>query len=593
MAESLAQWWSSCEANDGRFGDGPALLLARAQLAVDAFDTARAAELLKALPADLPEPWDSVRELVSIRLELRRGDKSELGALEDRCDDLAARLLDTDTATAARALHTLGVIRIRSRRHLEAETALIAALQLIDDSPCKGWILDSLGQALMWQSAWREARRTFLRVADLKAARGDVVGQAITLGNLVQLDFNLGNFAAAVEFARRTLELPSLPLLTRMRIRSFLVSGLLESANLKHAQVEAETLEAELRELGDNNHYLAGFSALALARVHVGDSGKWLAKAAQTLNQPQDKALLEYWRRRIAGADPSASTIMRTSTNWLGDMEKLFEGAGVPLEAEVLTRLHVAEQLAKSDVQRCVEQLNKALHVAMEMNNPVMVARVDRVYREAAPEEFQKRILERFLGEGSDKDFAPRKESITSIFCDLVSFTDRFNDLPPEEILDTVGSVYELAVPLFTRFSVQPLQHHGDGLVAMCRGERHERRAVDFSRALAARIERVNIMRTQGFGEAWGMRIRAGVASGDVLIGLLGTQHKLEYLCIGASVNLAARLQATGSPGCVVISGETAAATGQKDGRTDVALKGFTKAQSRYELKADPLKPLG
>ncbi|MCC7510258.1 MAG: adenylate/guanylate cyclase domain-containing protein [Planctomycetes bacterium] len=593
MAGSIAQWWFSCESNDGRFGEGPALLLARAQLALDSFDVDRAGQLLARLPATLEAPWHSVRELIATRLELRRGGMVDLDALEDRCEALASRLLDSDSATAARALHTLGVIRIRARKHLEAEAALYVALSMIDDSPSRDWILDSLGQALMWQSAWREARRTFVRVAALKAARNDVVGQAITLGNLVQLEFNLGNSAGAVEFARRTLKLPELPLLTRIRIRSYLVQGLLELVHLKEAEVEAEQLEAELHELGDSKHYLAGFCALILARVHTRNAGRWLGLAAETLKEPQDKALLEYWRRRIAGGDPSASTAMRTSTNWLGDMEKLFHHAGVPLEAEVLTRLHVAEQLAKTDVKRCIEQLDLALQVAMELNNPLMVARVDRAYREAAPDEFQKRILERFLGDSSDKDFAPRKENITSIFCDLVSFTDRFNSLPPEEILDTVGSVYELAVPLFSRFSVQPLQHHGDGLVAMCSGPNHEQRALDFSRSLVARIERVNLVRTRGFGEEWGMRIRAGVASGDVLVGLLGTQHKLEYLCIGASVNLAARLQATGNPGCVVVSGETAAATGLKEGKTEVNLKGFTKKQSRHEITADPMKPLG
>jgi class 3 adenylate cyclase len=57
-------------------------------------------------------------------------------------------------------------------------------------------------------------------------------------------------------------------------------------------------------------------------------------------------------------------------------------------------------------------------------------------------------------------------------------------------------------------------------------------------------------------------RFRAGVSTGPVLLGNVGTREQRSFAAIGDTTNVAARLQAAASPGKVVVDSETAGALG-------------------------------
>jgi class 3 adenylate cyclase len=51
--------------------------------------------------------------------------------------------------------------------------------------------------------------------------------------------------------------------------------------------------------------------------------------------------------------------------------------------------------------------------------------------------------------------------------------------------------------------------------------------------------------------------IGIGVHSGEAVLGLVGSQERLEYTAIGDSVNIAKRLQENAAPGQILISART------------------------------------
>lgn len=544
----MRTFFLAAERNQPQSGEPWLEALSRAALAEAAFDIPAARAALDA--SSPPEgPWRAVRELLDIRTTLREGQAMSWASLEQRLQALLQGTLDD--AVRARTFHTLGVLQIRRDKPDRAEAALLDALRLIDDSPSRLWILDSLGQVYQAQGAWVEARRVLRAVAAQKEAAGDELGTAISVGNLALLEIGLGRKPHAERLLLDVLERlgPRLPPLSLLRLRTLLVQAVLGTTR---ELVHSLALESALDDAGAGRHHLKGFARLALARARPDEAERWLSEAERDFSSPADLALVNYWRMRLLprGAD-EARQVAHTRA--------LIKSAGGATEAELLTMLLFAER-ARDAVER-QQHLTAAFEYAKNANNPLWVARVDRVFERLDPKGFSHRVSERFSGRSAEELEKTTLEDATSIFADLVGFTSRSQELTPEETMETVRSLFELAVPLFVRFKVRPLQYQGDGLLAVCQGEGHAARGLAFARALVAKTLRVTEVR-KALGDKWGLTVRAGVASGPTVLGVLGSHYKLEFQAIGRTVNLASRLQGQAEPGQVCATWATTGAAG-------------------------------
>ncbi len=573
MTPSIGAFWTATE--QGRPLDTPDWLaaLSQAALAEAAFNIPAARACLHA--CNPPSAWQAVRELLAIRVELREGHQPALHALKPR---LAALLQSTtDEPTLARAWHTTGVVHTRLNEFERAEHALLEALRRIEPSPARLWILDSMGQCFQGQGAWSEARRVLQGVASLKQASGDVMGTAISVGNLALLELGLGRNpqaeAALVDVLQKLG--PKLPSLSRLRLETLLLQSRLDTPG---AAAQAEALERALAQCGESGHHLKAFACLALARARPDMARQWLELAEHDFTAPADLALVRYWRLRLLpkAADDAAQ---------VAETRSLIRRAGPSSEAELLTHLLFAERSSGTSVMN--QHLDEAFEFAQRANNPLWVERVDRLYERLDPRGFSHRVLERFAGRSLEELQKTTLEDATSVFADLVGFTLRSQELSPEEVMETVRSLFELAVPLFVRFRVRPLQHQGDGLLAVCQGADHARRGLAFARAFVARTLRVTRVR-EALGEKWGLTVRAGVASGPTVLGVLGSHYKMEFQAIGRTVNLASRLQGQAQPGQVTASLDCAKAAGLDLGglvREQADLKGFSQPESFVRLQ--------
>ncbi len=158
---------------------------------------------------------------------------------------------------------------------------------------------------------------------------------------------------------------------------------------------------------------------------------------------------------------------------------------------------------------------------AVQSNNPLWMRWVDEATARLDPALHAERMAERFTGRPRSEIERTTREDVTIIFADLVDFTPRTVEISPEQVMSTVRGLFELGVPLFTRHQVLPLTP---------------------------------------------LDLRAGVASGAVVLGTLRTLFKTEHAAIGHTTNLAARLQGAAKPGEVVCSAEVAHAAAQTEG---------------------------
>lgn len=180
----------------------------------------------------------------------------------------------------------------------------------------------------------------------------------------------------------------------------------------------------------------------------------------------------------------------------------------------------------------------------------------------------------------------PERRHMTVMFCDLVGSTMLAEQLDPEDYHQLVHLYYEIVAAEVARFDGFVARHVGDGvLVYFGHPLAHEddsERAIRAGLSIATRIDALD----QPGGP--GCHVRVGIATGLVVVDVVGHGSGTERTISGSTANLASRLQAVARPGGVVVAPSTYALV--KDvfefrELGDQALKGLDAVQVREVLK--------
>jgi class 3 adenylate cyclase len=134
----------------------------------------------------------------------------------------------------------------------------------------------------------------------------------------------------------------------------------------------------------------------------------------------------------------------------------------------------------------------------------------------------------------------------TAMFVDIRSFTGIVETQSPADVIELLNDYFTLMFAAITAHGGIVNQMAGDGLMALFGAPvpQADRRlqAVLAALEMVEMIDLFNAERaTRGKPP---IRIGAGIASGPVIAGYVGTQHRATYTCVGETVNLAARLEA-------------------------------------------------
>ncbi len=140
-----------------------------------------------------------------------------------------------------------------------------------------------------------------------------------------------------------------------------------------------------------------------------------------------------------------------------------------------------------------------------------------------------------------------RRERCVVLFTDLVGFTARSNVMDAESLFGLLNRYFEaIAAPVLHEQGLLD-KFIGDALMAefgvpVHRGERAEAlAAVRAALAMQANLENLNrALELEGLDP---LKQGIGIHCGEVIAGNLGSSHRLEYTVIGATVNLASRLE--------------------------------------------------
>ena len=150
------------------------------------------------------------------------------------------------------------------------------------------------------------------------------------------------------------------------------------------------------------------------------------------------------------------------------------------------------------------------------------------------------------------------RRHITVVFCDLVGSTHLSEMLDPEDFRQLLHVYQDTCVYAVNQYEGHVAQYLGDGiLVYFGYPGAHEddtKRAVRCGLEIINELERLNKMQEQFPGVK--LAVRIGIHTGSVIAGVVG-KNKFAYDIWGDAVNTASRMESSGIPGLVNISGTT------------------------------------
>lgn len=186
---------------------------------------------------------------------------------------------------------------------------------------------------------------------------------------------------------------------------------------------------------------------------------------------------------------------------------------------------------------------------------------------------------------------ARERRRVTSVFIDMAGFSTLTRDLDPEEMRDLADEVLTVVAGVIESYDGYVDSLRGDGLIALF-GAPHSH-PDDPQRAVLAAAASLNAIEEVGAARGLPLKGRAGVNTGVVIAGAVGSGRVRSYTVMGSAVNLASRLEEAAEPGEVWVGPETYAATRYRllyESTGPIELRGFPNVTSVHRLVRAPLR---
>ncbi len=156
------------------------------------------------------------------------------------------------------------------------------------------------------------------------------------------------------------------------------------------------------------------------------------------------------------------------------------------------------------------------------------------------------------------KATAKRFDHVTVMFTDMKGFTTMAEKMTPEELVRELDDCFVRFDRITTYYGIEKIKTIGDSYMSACGlpspVKHHALRAVLAAIDVREEMQRWHLERQGTEKAAWVLRI--GLHTGPVVAGVVG-KRKFAYDIWGDTVNTASRMESSGAPGEVNISGTT------------------------------------
>jgi class 3 adenylate cyclase len=186
---------------------------------------------------------------------------------------------------------------------------------------------------------------------------------------------------------------------------------------------------------------------------------------------------------------------------------------------------------------------------------------------------------------------ASERRPLTVLFSDIANSTAIVERMDPEDWTEVVDRVFARMNAIVRRYDGTVARLMGDGLLAFFGApvahEDDPERAVRCGLDLVHEIDELGP--DLGLPEGISLRVRVGINTGPVVVGMVGSDVAQEYTAMGDAVNTAARMQAAAPPGGLLITAATHRFVATLVDATDAGeleLKGKTERVHAFEVRS-------
>lgn len=236
----------------------------------------------------------------------------------------------------------------------------------------------------------------------------------------------------------------------------------------------------------------------------------------------------------------------------------------------------------------CDTELNLAARTCPECGAPVAeVSRTTELQTRRIADYTPKYLAEKILQ--SKTALRGEHKQVTVLFCDVVASTPLASALGAESMHVLLSDFFAVALTEVHRFEGTVKQFLGDGFMAIFGAplayEDHAGRAGLAALAIRDAVARARSERAlPGWSD---VQVRMGLNSGQVVVGAIGDDLRMDYTASGETTHIAARLQGIADPG-EILCGEATVTAGRNalhvERMTPVTVKGVHHPLAHYRL---------
>ncbi|MDP9729431.1 adenylate/guanylate cyclase domain-containing protein [Alicyclobacillus tolerans] len=221
------------------------------------------------------------------------------------------------------------------------------------------------------------------------------------------------------------------------------------------------------------------------------------------------------------------------------------------VESELLMTLQGAAEMVRLQHQnkRLIEELQQRVQDQ---------ERVMKLFQKYVPEH----VVTEVLGQDEDSSILKGELRIVSVLlCDIRDFTARAAELEPRKVVAFLNDYFSLMTDCVKAHNGTVNKFIGDGILAIFGAPvsylHNQENAVLCALDMVEKIHQFNERHRMELGG--NLKIGIGINTGEVVVGNIGTEERVEYTVIGDTVNMASRIErlTKGHDNAVFISSST------------------------------------